>query len=121
MAKKIRKQRVPRTRNAGTMTESMFWSMIRATLRNKTMYWKPRAQCLKNSSRPSQNKNKRLKWEFLCNNCKNWYAKKDVEAHHSSEAGSLKSSADLQNFVEKLFSEDGWICLCKTCHKKEHK
>ena len=28
----VRKPRVPRTRNAGTMTEAAFWSMIRSAL-----------------------------------------------------------------------------------------
>ncbi len=46
MAKRaVKKPRVPRTKNAGTMTESMFWSMIRSALRQKRRWWKPIAEC----------------------------------------------------------------------------
>jgi len=120
MKRKVKKFRVPRTRNGGTMTESAFWQMIRSTLRNRTRFWKPRQDAIKAVRRPSQSSNKRLKWEFQCNDCKNWFPQRSIEAHHSQEAGKLNCSADLPLFVERLFSEDGWICLCKKCHKKVH-
>lgn len=116
----IKKVRVNRIRNGNTMTESQFWQMIRSTLRNRTRFWVPKNNCIKAARRVSQSKNKRLKWEFQCSKCKQFFPQKMIEAHHSEEAGSLKSYEDLPEFVRKLFSEDGWIALCKDCHKKEH-
>ena len=49
------------TRNAGTMTESMFFSKIRSALRNGYRYWKPMQLVLEKASRPSQSINKRIK------------------------------------------------------------
>lgn len=120
MKKRIRKSKTLKTRNSGTMTEAAFWGMIRATLRNKTRFWKPKIEALKAARRKSLSTNKRLKWEFQCNNCKHWFPQKFIQVHHSQEAGSLKSASDLPIFVERLFSETGWECLCKNCHKKEH-
>ncbi len=116
-----RVSKVIKNRNAGTMSESMFWGMIRSLLRKRTQYWLPRINCLKDARRPAQSQNKRLKWEFLCSSCKLYFPQKEVEAHHLIEAGSLKSAEDLPSFIEKLFSETGWVCLCKACHLKMHK
>ena len=54
----VKKPRVPRTRNAGTMTEAGFWSMIRSALRQKSRWWKPIAECKKLARRKSKSKNK---------------------------------------------------------------
>ena len=61
MAKKPKKPRVPRTRNAGTMTESAFWSMIRSALRQKSRWWKPISECKTLARRAYKGKNKRQK------------------------------------------------------------
>lgn len=111
----------PKNRNSGTMTESAFWGFIRSALRQKSRWWKPRLNALNNFKRPSKSTNKRLKWEFQCQKCFNWFPQKDVQVHHLIEAGSLKCKEDLPGFVERLFAEEGWICLCKICHAKEHK
>lgn len=112
--------RVPKTRNAGSMTESEYWGMIRSSLRNKSRFWKPRTECLKDARRPSQSTNKRIKWEFQCNRCKQWFPQKSVEVHHQEEAGSLTCANDLPLFVERLFTETGWECICIECHKDHH-
>lgn len=46
-------KRVPtlKTRNAGTLTESAFWSFIRSALRQKSRFWKPITQCKMKSRR----------------------------------------------------------------------
>jgi len=116
----VKRIKSPKTRNAGKWTEGQFWSFIRAVLRNKSRWWIPRLNALKNARRSNQSVNRRLKWEFQCKTCKNWYPQKNMEVHHTIEAGSLKSAQDLPGFVERLFAETGWVCLCKTCHKKEH-
>lgn len=112
--------RVPKTRNANTMTESQFWGMIRASLRNRTRYWRPRINALNAAKRPSQSNNKKLKWEFLCADCLQYFSQKSVEIHHEQEAGSLRCAEDVAGFIERLFAEEGWICLCLECHKNRH-
>ena len=47
MAKKRKLK--PRTRNAGTMTDSMLKTMITAALRNKSRWWKPAQLCITNA------------------------------------------------------------------------
>jgi len=114
--------RVPKTRNAGTMTEAAFWQFIRAALRNKSRWWKPRLYCLQKARRPSQSSNKRLKWEFKCAHCFNWFPQTQIEVNHIHPAGTLKCASDLPQFVENLFCEiDGLEVVCKKCHDAHHK
>lgn len=120
MKKTTKKPRALKTRNSGTMTESGFWGFIRSALRQKSRWWKPRLNALNNFKRASQSTNKRLKWEFQCQKCFSWFPQKEVEVHHMIEAGSLNCKEDLPGFVERLFAEQGWVALCKTCHANEH-
>lgn len=116
-AKKPKKEKVPRTRNSGTMTESAFWSWIRSALRRRTVYWKPTSDVKKASRRDYKGENKRQKYEYQCSECNNWFPDKHIEVDHIVPAGSLKSSDDLKGFVERLFCEaEGLRVLCKDCH-----
>jgi hypothetical protein len=118
----VKKPRVPRTRNAGTMTEAAFWSMIRSALRQKSRWWKPIAECKKLARRISKSKNKRQKWEYQCKKCKKWYKSDQVNVDHIEQAGSLRSYEDLPRFVETLFCEqDNLQVLCKSCHDEKTK
>ena len=109
--------KLARTRNNGTMTESMFWAMIRAALRNKSRWWKPIAQCKQNSRRKYKGTNKRQKWEYQCAICKNWFSDKLINVDHKIPAGQLNCANDLPVFVEKLFCEvESLQCLCIECH-----
>lgn len=114
---KVKKSRVVRTRNAGTMTESMFWGMIRATLRNKSRWWKPISLCKQKAKRKYNGPNKRQKWEYQCAKCKKWWAEKHINVDHIIPVGSLQSAQDLPRFVENLFCEVNHLqVLCSTCH-----
>ncbi len=115
---KVKKRQLkPRTRNHGTMTEAQFFSMIRTTLRNSSMYWKPIHACRQKARRAYKGENKRQKWEYQCNNCKEFFDMKQIEVDHINPCGSLKTFADLPVFVESLFVEvDGYQVLCKKCH-----
>jgi 5-methylcytosine-specific restriction endonuclease McrA len=115
------KMKKERTRNAKTLTESMYWSMIRSALRNAFKYWKPGQIALENVSRKI-GKTK----EYQCNHCADWFKRKEVQIDHIEECGSLKSFDDIQPFIEKLTIEDvnGFQILCKECHNiktKENK
>lgn len=116
-ARKSAKPRVVKTRNAGTMTESGFWSFIRSGLRQKSRWWKPITQCKLNAKRKYKGPNKRQKFEYQCNTCKEWFAEKHINVDHIHPAGSLNCAADLPGFVERLFCEqDNLQILCSDCH-----
>ncbi len=117
-----RKTNVIRTRNANTWTEAEFFGKLRSSLRRVSQFWKPITFTLEKSKRNSLSENKRLKYEYQCCSCKNWFPKKMVEVHHIIPAGSLRSYLDLPLFCERLFSEDpeNYEVVCKECHKIRH-
>jgi len=118
----VRKSRVPKTRNSGTMTESAFWSFIRSALRNKSRWWKPITECKQKSRRPYTGPNKRLKFEYQCNECKGWYPEKQINVDHIIPAGTLTCSTDLAGFIERLFCEqENLQVLCERCHDAKTK
>jgi 5-methylcytosine-specific restriction endonuclease McrA len=120
--KKSSKPRVPKPRNAGTMTESAFWSFIRSALRQKSRWWKPILQCKLASRRAYKGPNKRQKFEYQCATCKQWFQEKKINVDHIHPAGSLNCAADLPGFVERLFCEiDNLQVLCSSCHDKKTK
>lgn len=115
--KTIKKPRVARTRNAGTMTESAFWSFIRAALRQKSRWWKPISQAKAKSRRTYKGANKRQRYEYQCNECKDWFPEKKINVDHIEPVGALNCAADLPGFVERLFCEiDNLQVLCTQCH-----
>ena len=118
MAKKvIKKSRVEKPRNAGTMSESAFWSFIRSGLRQKSRWWKPITECKLSARRPYSGPLKRQKFEYQCNSCKNWFPDKKINVDHIIPAGELNCANDLPGFVERLFCEkQGLQVLCSNCH-----
>ena len=120
--RKSRKPRVVRTRNAGTMTESAFWSFIRSALRQKSRWWKPILQCKLAARRAYKGPNKRQKFEYLCNSCSKWFPEKKINVDHREPVGTLSCAADLPGFIERLFCEvDNLQCLCSSCHDNKTK
>lgn len=114
---KSRKSSVPKTRNSGTLTESQFWSFIRSALRQKSRWWKPITQCKMKSRRPYKGPNKRQKFEYQCNVCKNWFPEKKINVDHIIPAGTLRCADDLPGFVERLFCEiNNLQTICTDCH-----
>jgi 5-methylcytosine-specific restriction endonuclease McrA len=113
----VRKPRVVKTRNAGTMTESAFWSFIRSALRQKSRWWKPITQTKMNARRAYKGPNKRQKFEYQCVHCTKWFPEKKINVDHIHPAGSLNCANDLPGFVERLFCEsDNLQVLCESCH-----
>ena len=128
MAKRIvkkipmKRSRVPKTRNSGTLTESAFWSFIRSALRQKSRWWKPISEAKAKAKRPYKGPLKRQKFEYQCNQCKNWFPDKKINVDHICPAGSLNSAQDLPDFIERLFCEvDNLQVLCETCHNAKTK
>ena len=117
MAKKKRATKSVKTRNAGTMTESAFWSFIRSGLRQKSRFWKPITQCKMKARRVYKGPLKRQKFEYQCNVCSKWFPEKKINIDHIIPAGTLRCANDLPGFVERLFCEiDNLQVLCTTCH-----
>ena len=117
VTKKVKKERVPRTRNSHTLTESGFWSFIRSALRQKSRWWKPITETKIDARRAYKGPNKIQKWEYQCNECKQWFKDKETIVDHIVEAGELRSGKDLEAFIERLFCEkDGLCVLCHPCH-----
>lgn len=118
VAKKVRKTRAPRTRNAETMTETEYFSKIRSALRNAFRWWIPMKNALIAASRPSQSTNRRLKTEYKCAICKRWFSRREVEVDHIIECGSLNCFEDIPTFIQRLTIEEltGFQILCKPCH-----
>lgn len=118
--KKSSRTKTPKIRNAGTMTESAFWSFIRSALRQKSRWWKPITKCKMESRRAYKGPNKRQKFEYQCNTCKKWFSDKNINVDHINPAGTLRCAQDLPGFVERLFCEvDNLQVLCSTCHNKK--
>lgn len=115
--KKPRKS-VPKTRNAGKWTESQYFSRIRSALRRTFRFWGPMQLALDKASRPSRSENKRLKKEYQCAHCKEWFKRADVEVDHIIPCGSLNSYKDIPSFLERLTPEsiEAFQVLCKPCH-----
>ncbi len=117
IVRKVRKSRTPKTRNSGTFTDAMFWNFIRASLRQRSRWWKPILECRKKSRRPYVGPLKRQKFEVQCNKCKNYFPDKQISVDHVIPLGELRCKEDLPGFVERLFVEvDDLQCLCSTCH-----
>ena len=113
----VAKPKTLKTRNAGTMTESAFWSFIRSGLRQKSRFWKPITQCKMANRRTYKGPLKRQKFEYQCNECKQWFPDKKINVDHVTPAGSLNCANDLPGFVERLFCEiDNLQILCEACH-----
>jgi len=116
-AKIIPKVKSPKIRNAGTMTESMFWSFIRSSLRQKSRWWKPISECKLKAKRTYKGPNKRQRFEYQCKKCKEWFAEKNINVDHIKPAGSLNCPEDLPGFINRLFCEiDNLQVLCEPCH-----
>lgn len=114
------KIRGAKTRANNTMTEAAFFTMIRSALRQKSRWWLPVQLAKKDARRAYIGTNKRIKWEYKCTKCKNWFFEKEIEVNHKIPAGSLSSFEDLHGFVERLFCEkEDLEVVCKECHKIE--
>jgi 5-methylcytosine-specific restriction endonuclease McrA len=119
---KIPRARSPKVRNAGTMTESAFWSFIRSALRQKSRWWKPITECKLKAKRAYKGTNKRQKFEYQCANCKSWFPEKQINVDHIKPAGSLNCAQDLPGFVDRLFCEqENLQVLCSECHNEKTK
>jgi len=112
-----RASKVIKNRNAGTMSEAVFWQFIRNTLRRRSLAWRPISLTREKAKRKYTGPLKRQKYEYQCNVCKNWFKATEIAVDHIIPVGSLTCAADLPAYVENLFCEAHNLqCICKTCH-----
>lgn len=104
------------TRNANTMTEAEYFSMILSALRQTTRFWKPTIAVLEKACRPSQSTNKRLKKEYQCNKCSHWFPKSNVQVDHIVPCGGINSYERVVPWLKLAHVEQGFQVLCKPCH-----
>jgi len=120
-ARKPRKGAAIKTRKANTWSEAEYFSRIRSALRSRFRFWIPMQKALEKASRPSQSTNKRIKKEYQCAHCNNWFKRTDVQIDHIEECGSLNCYDDIVPFLKRLTKENisAYQILCKPCHKKK--
>jgi hypothetical protein len=71
--------------------------------------------------RPSQSDNKKLKWEYQCAHCKEWFPRKEVNIDHIIPCGSLMTLEDVPAFIRNMTPEnvDAYQILCKKHHQEK--
>ncbi len=100
-------------------TRSRYFSFIRSGLRRMWSRYPVKYQVRQEARKPYKGEDKRTKWLYKCNKCKQFFKTKEVEVDHIKPAGSLKDYSDLAGFVERLFcAKDNLQVLCKPCHKE---
>jgi 5-methylcytosine-specific restriction endonuclease McrA len=62
--------------------------------------------------------NKRQKWEYKCEHCRQLFKGTEVQVDHIIPVGTLRCLEDIPGFVQRLTSEDpaNYQVLCKPCH-----
>ncbi len=104
------RQRVARTRNMGTLTESAFWIRVRWALRKQFQWWKPAMEALKRA---------KIGKTYLCAYCGKCFPRKGVQVDHKLGVGALTKPEHLAGFLERLTPEnpDAFQVLCRECHR----
>lgn len=112
-----RKSRSPPFSEYPEWSEAKFFSFLRSGLRAKWSRWPSKYEVLAAAKRPYTGENKRQKFEYQCNSCKNYVPQKEISVDHIIPAGTLRTFEDLPEFCRRLFvGPDKLQCLCDACH-----
>lgn len=119
--KPVKNPKVPRTRAAGTLTESQYWGKVRNALRKAFAYWKPAQLAMKAAEcgtriNPKTGKDRKV---YRCAMCGGADYPEEMQIDHIEPCGSLRSSEDMVVFLERLTCEDTskFQVLHKACHQ----
>lgn len=112
----------PKPLNNGTWTENEFIAKIQNHLR-RFRGWKPPYAVKEIAKRKSQSDNKRLKFEYLCNHCKEWHPESNINLDHLNPVvNPLTGFVDWNTYIKRLFVEkEEYQVLCKECHNVKSK
>jgi len=113
---------VPRPYNDGTMSEAEFKSFIISTLRKASIYWKPKARCIR-EARVGRNQYKcELCWKIGPSSLPPlpWKKRKrkNIQADHIEEVVNIKKWFEwFEKWIERCFVERSWFqAICYECH-----
>ena len=104
------------------MDEKKRIACINFNLRKCSLRWSPRNLTLREAKRKIQdgyfkNGKPRMRAQFKCNECKEWYSSKEVQVDHMTPVGDFK---DWNQYIDRLFCQkDKLQVLCKPCHKEK--
>lgn len=102
-------------------SEARYRTFIRSAIRAATMKWPPAQHAWRLVQRKSQLPDKRVKFEYQCNTCNNWFMRKDCENNHIVPSGVMMVGMDhttIGDYIDRLLSDvHGYEILCKPCHK----
>lgn len=105
------------TRNANTMTEAEFFAMILSALRRTTKFWKPKLQKLEEGKRLNQSDNKRIKYEYNCEQCLGWFKRSEIQLDHIINCGGINGYSKIEGWCKRAYVEkDSFQRLCLACH-----
>ena len=101
----------PRTRGLGTLTEAQYWAKVRSALRQAFRYW-PALKQARAADRVAPGR-------FRCAGCGGVFRDRGIEVDHVVPCGSLRCSADLAPFLDRLTPEtvSAFQVLCGSCHQ----
>jgi 5-methylcytosine-specific restriction endonuclease McrA len=101
-------------------TEARYRTFIRSALRSASIRWPPAQEAKKLARRPSQRADKRIKWEYNCACCGDWFLDKECHLDHIVEAGNMMEGMDhssIGDWVDRLYCKiSNYQMLCKACH-----
>ena len=81
-----------------------------------------RKECLIRARRLNQGPNRRLKYEYQWNICKEWFSEGEVQVDHIVPKGSYLTYEDWAGWGARLCCPvEGLQCLCKPCHNTKTK
>ena len=107
-----------KTRANNTWTESRYFSFIRSALRQAWSRYPVKHQFLKSRQKPYSGSDKRTKFAYDCEECKQTCKGKDGQVDHIKTASSLLKYEELTRFGEKrLLEVDNLKLICEECQK----
>ena len=100
----------------GRWTLDVYRNFVVSALRKASMKYPVKSDVKLAARRTNHSANKRLLWEYQCNQCLGWFTGKETQVDHIEELGDIL--ADPGGYIGRLFCEaDGMQCLCKGCHQ----
>jgi len=105
-------------------TDARFKSFIVSALRGAFRRWKPKQECIKAAFTKTKvnPKTGRMCMHYKCVSCKKAFPNKEVVADHIIPIVSDKGFTTFDDWIVRGFvAQDGFQCMCKTCHKIKSK
>lgn len=95
-------------------------NQVRAMMRRAWSRDPERYRCIREGRRDYEGPNKRQRFEYQCNMCKEWFKQGDLQVDHIIPCGSFLNYDDIGGFAYRLFFGE-LQKLCKPCHLKKTK